>query len=546
MALVTIPLLFGITFFNIQTIIQTNTLDLYAMIYFMYLIVSWIGLVMLKYLKIKNPNIKRELTSSLQFMLYSSLLAIPGIILVHAFFLAHVGQADLVIRGYGRVAFFYLVLALCISPLLTRVKNRKVSDMLTLFRKILWILSFLFFMRHGLEYFGMELNFAAKHIPAISNWEYIKQNLVARMDASTGVLAWIFMFILWITSNTFSVKLLTWWVWKKIQSLVYPVFLISCIHVAFASRFESFYVVLIILLVTIRTAAYLSRKSTVISQSWTTTKYLCVPCGYIYDEALGDPDGGIQPWTKFEDIPDGRVCPVCWVGKSDFEPYYDTAKPVIVDEWFTSKVVKYVMLTKDVLELSLQIDTPLTILPGQYVMLVLKDFDGEFTRAYSVVDYVWNTLILWIKLKDTGRAGRQFKKIKVWDTIKVKKILWNFVLKTTSNPKVFIGTGAGLSPLYSMIAHNSYSENNMLLWWVRAKEDLFYVEQLQQFKNLKTEFFLSREEHPEPYHLGRVSAANYEFAPETEFYLCGNAPMVKEQMASLKARGFKNIYLETF
>jgi NAD(P)H-flavin reductase len=46
------------------------------------------------------------------------------------------------------------------------------------------------------------------------------------------------------------------------------------------------------------------------------------------------------------------------------------------------------MLTKDVLELSLQIDTPLTILPGQYVMLVLKDFDGEFTRAYSVVDYV--------------------------------------------------------------------------------------------------------------------------------------------------------------
>ena len=85
-----------------------------------------------------------------------------------------------------------------------------------------------------------------------------------------------------------------------------------------------------------------------------------------------------------------------------------------------------------------------------------------------------------------------------------------------------------------------------MLWWVRAKEDLFYVEQLQQFKNLTTEFFLSRDEHPEPYHDGRVSAANYEFAPETEFYLCGNAPMVKEQIASLKARGFKNIYLEIF
>ena len=401
-------------------------------------------------------------------------------------------------------------------------------------------------MRHGIAYFGMEVGFAAKHIPAISNWEYIRQNLVARMDASTGVLAWIFMFILWITSNTFSVKLLTWWVWKKIQSLVYPAFLVSSIHVAFASRFEAFYIVLIIILVAIRTAAYLNKRDSGTAQSGSTTKYLCVPCGYIYDEALGDPDGGIQPGTKFEDIPDGRVCPVCGVGKSDFEPYYDNTKPVLIDDWFVSKVVKYTMLTKDVLELSLEIDTPLTVLPGQYVMLVLKDFDWEFTRAYSVVDYIWNTVILWIKLQDTGRAGRQFKKVKVWDIIKVKKILWNFVLKTTSNPKVFIGTGTGLSPLYSMIAHNSYSENNMLLWWVRAKEDLFYVEQLQQFKNLTTEFFLSRDEHPEPYHDGRVSAANYEFAPETEFYLCGNAPMVKEQIASLKARGFKNIYLEIF
>ncbi len=23
-------------------------------------------------------------------------------------------------------------------------------------------------------------------------------------------------------------------------------------------------------------------------------KYMCEPCGYVYDPALGDPDGGIQ------------------------------------------------------------------------------------------------------------------------------------------------------------------------------------------------------------------------------------------------------------
>ena len=49
-------------------------------------------------------------------------------------------------------------------------------------------------------------------------------------------------------------------------------------------------------------------------------KYLCVPCGYIYDPETGDPDGGIPPGTAFEDIPDDWVCPVCFVTKDYFEP----------------------------------------------------------------------------------------------------------------------------------------------------------------------------------------------------------------------------------
>ena len=43
-------------------------------------------------------------------------------------------------------------------------------------------------------------------------------------------------------------------------------------------------------------------------------KYLCEPCGYVYDPELGDPDGGIEPGTAFEDIPDDWVCPICGMG----------------------------------------------------------------------------------------------------------------------------------------------------------------------------------------------------------------------------------------
>ena len=48
-------------------------------------------------------------------------------------------------------------------------------------------------------------------------------------------------------------------------------------------------------------------------------KWRCVPCGYIYDEEVGDPDNGHPAGTKFDDLPEDWVCPECGVGKSEFE-----------------------------------------------------------------------------------------------------------------------------------------------------------------------------------------------------------------------------------
>ena len=49
-------------------------------------------------------------------------------------------------------------------------------------------------------------------------------------------------------------------------------------------------------------------------------KYQCSICGYVYDPEEGDPEGGIDPGTSFEDIPDDWFCPVCSVDKTNFEP----------------------------------------------------------------------------------------------------------------------------------------------------------------------------------------------------------------------------------
>ena len=52
----------------------------------------------------------------------------------------------------------------------------------------------------------------------------------------------------------------------------------------------------------------------------TMQKYVCEFCGYEYDPEVGDPDSGIAPGTAFEDIPEDWKCPVCGVGKENFQP----------------------------------------------------------------------------------------------------------------------------------------------------------------------------------------------------------------------------------
>ena len=47
--------------------------------------------------------------------------------------------------------------------------------------------------------------------------------------------------------------------------------------------------------------------------------YMCVVCGWIYEEEQGLPEAGFAPGTRWQDIPANFVCPECGAGKEDFE-----------------------------------------------------------------------------------------------------------------------------------------------------------------------------------------------------------------------------------
>ena len=47
--------------------------------------------------------------------------------------------------------------------------------------------------------------------------------------------------------------------------------------------------------------------------------WMCLLCGWVYYEALGVPEEGIPPGTRWEDVPEDFECPDCGISKFDFD-----------------------------------------------------------------------------------------------------------------------------------------------------------------------------------------------------------------------------------
>ena len=66
-----------------------------------------------------------------------------------------------------------------------------------------------------------------------------------------------------------------------------------------------------------------SRSTGTSNNSKPFKKWVCITCGHIYDEALGDETEGFPPGTRFEDIPDDWCCPDCGATKEDYVLFED-------------------------------------------------------------------------------------------------------------------------------------------------------------------------------------------------------------------------------
>ncbi|MDQ7023831.1 MAG: hypothetical protein Q9M97_10205 [Candidatus Gracilibacteria bacterium] len=137
-------LLFVVSFVNIEKIINLDFSNIYVLGFFLFFIMSIVFRILGKIYKNK---FSKEFNYIVQFILFFCILLLPGFFINHHFLLENLGENNLYLRVYGKIAMGYFAMALIISPILEFIKSPTGREHLILSRKILGIIAFIFFSK---------------------------------------------------------------------------------------------------------------------------------------------------------------------------------------------------------------------------------------------------------------------------------------------------------------------------------------------------------------------------------------------------------------
>lgn len=462
------------------------------------------------------------------------------------------------------LSYYYLIFVLLVTPVsklfLKCKKIKKYSNKIINYRRPIWILAWLLAILHLINTEENIRNLWLKfyidktsYIDFLLSWIFwwwwesiIGMNFYAFW---WWVIGFVIMTVLLITSNDISQKIIGAKFWKYLQRLIYPLFILVIIHIYFIWWWKGLYLFPWLILICLKSYIWFDekyeKKGGLKNNNRKYKRFLCLPCGYIYDEELWDIDWWLMPWTKYEDIPNNWSCPVCWASKKDFIPLDWHYNPEIMEDHELELVLESKnYLTDDVVELVVLCKRDLEIKPWQFCNLIFKKWKNKITRSYSIANYVDNSITFLIRLKEGGKWSTEIRRLKIWDKIKALWPYWDFVLRNTSKKKIFIATGTWLSPIYNMLL-NSWETEKELYFWIRYKKDIFYTDKLRHIPNLKVFTYLSWEEI-KWYRYGRINTEMIDVWKNDEVYICWNPELVEKANETLKKKQIDNIYIEKF
>lgn len=213
---------------------------------------------------------------------------------------------------------------------------------------------------------------------------------------------------------------------------------------------------------------------------------------------------------------------------------------------FTAKIMTREFLTKDIMRFTFSVPQNFTFEAGQFVNIKCE-LNGEIKwKAYSIVNPPshGDMIELIIKIMPDGFASEVFKNSAPGQRFEIKGPFGIFMLNkdTTNDEHIFLGTGTGVAPLYSIIKEYLpiYPKKRFsLLFGVKTQHDIYLNTQFdilqKKFPNFSYSIVLSRENWDGK--TGHVQDHLPEDVSNKSFYICGLKEFVFETESLLLKKG---------
>lgn len=210
-----------------------------------------------------------------------------------------------------------------------------------------------------------------------------------------------------------------------------------------------------------------------------------------------------------------------------------------------------------------------TFQAGQYMIFQIPQADGyPLRRLYSVASppSQKNTLTFIIEMVEGGIGTTYINNMAIGDSLTMQGPAGLFTYKPSERPVIFLATGTGIAPMYSMLAEHlktTMKQDTYLLWGLKKCSDIYLFEELTLLANTYPQFHmrtcLSREtdlsaiapEHMAYTLLGRVTKGLEELTTSYlsyDYYLCGSKHVVESLRTDLTEKGVpkEHVYFEKF
>lgn len=174
---------------------------------------------------------------------------------------------------------------------------------------------------------------------------------------------------------------------------------------------------------------------------------------------------------------------------------------------------------------------------GQHISLGIH---GDYqSREYSIYSAEQDPhLEILVKEVDNGYFTPKLHKLKPGDLLEVHGPFGNFGLKPEDahwGKFVFIASGTGIAPFRSMVRTYPMLDY-LLIHGVRYAKEAYDRQEYAPGR-----YILCTSRDPNGTYQGRLTGylKDCTFAPETQFYLCGNSDMIFDALDILKEKGFE-------